>query len=121
LQCQYCGIRMFGKGALTASQEVSSRGKTTDHIVPRFMLAQAGINCVTHPSWYNLNCARVCVRCNARKGSLWPLDWLEIMPEYGVKWFCNRLADLGCPTAEIDAALDRRYGETAWVESSISV
>lgn len=103
--CCYCGCEMVVSRAPTFRAPPRNR-VSVDHIVPQSKIASA------HPGadaeWKRLNRIKVCVACNGEKGDMWPLDWLAIMPAYGVEFLSKRLAELGCPPADIAAARQLR-------------
>lgn len=55
-----------------------------------------------------LNKVEACFACNNRKGGMWPLDWLVVMPAAGVTRLSRRLFELGCPQADINVATAAR-------------
>lgn len=81
------------------------RAETVEHIVPQSKIREAGHG---GTSWRALNKVRACFNCNNRKGDMWPLDWLVIVPDAGVIRLSRRLVELGCPQADINAAMAKR-------------
>lgn len=104
--CFYCGVPMTPKNWRPYNQQ-HRQARTTDHIVPQSKIGSQHAR--GHEfKWQLLNTVQVCFTCNNRKADMWPLDWLEVMPEYGVKKLAERLLRLGCEPEAIDLALAAR-------------
>lgn len=95
--CAYCGVEFSRKNNRPTSASV-------DHIVPRSKLDAHNEG----EAWHRLNRIRVCRDCNSRKGDMYPLDYLVMVPDYGVRTLAMRLVELGCDVASINAALKAR-------------
>ena len=80
---------------------------TRDHVIPKARLS-AKLHPLHDAEWRLLDIVPACFACNNRKGDMWPLDWLVIMPEAGVQRLHDRLLALGCPREEIIEALAYR-------------
>lgn len=104
--CFYCGVALLPRG--TAGQRyrtVHPRSESDDHVVPASRLLEAGH---TGVGWRRRNIVKACVGCNGRKGNMWPLDWLVIMPDDGVIRLQRKLRELGCSQADISEAMAAR-------------
>ncbi len=107
VQCFYCDVRMTRRRARGDDGRPLKTNCSTDHVVPKskwnaMLYDWIGAN------QQNLNCVQACLGCNEAKADMWPLDWIVIMPQVGVDRLAKRLERLGCPRADVDAAIGRR-------------
>lgn len=102
-RCFYCGVWMTEKGAdYRGVRRFNER--TTDHVVPQAKRDERAYDL----AWASNNCVQACFKCNGDKADMWPLDWLEIMPDFGVGNLIGRLRLLGCEQELIDEHLRQR-------------
>lgn len=101
-RCFYCDIEMASR-KVREYDNADRYARTTDHIVPRSKWDASRYDCSPQ-----LNFVQVCRRCNNVKADMWPLDWLAIMPQPGVRRFADRLLRMGCDPESISTALARR-------------
>lgn len=104
-KCFYCDVELLPMHQKDSARRSHPRAETVEHIVPQSKIRLAGHG---GAGWRIRNKVQACFACNNRKGGMWPLDWLVIMPDAGVIRLCNRLLELGCPQVDISAALARR-------------
>lgn len=109
--CFYCGVRLKRRGAARFSGGRTTQhpdSRTTDHVVPASRAEKAG-HPVDDPFWNVKNHVGACFACNNRKGDMWPLDWLQIVPDPdGAERLARLLVELGCPQYEVDAVMKLR-------------
>lgn len=117
MRCAYCGTPMRQSGARNNRRQNYPTSQTLDHVVPRcrFNSAVYGF-AVGDP----INRAYVCFACNNRKGDMWPLDWLRVMPAFGVLKFKLRLERMGCPAADTAQAVADRKPVVTSPEKSLT-
>lgn len=105
--CFYCGVTMATRKKRTHSGRVKPNACTTDHVVPQSRLI-GGDYPTGDQRWLALNKVDCCRACNNRKGSMWPLDWMLVMPDYGVQALHDRLILLECERSQIIDVLAER-------------
>lgn len=96
---------MLKRGTRFRSGRTKPEAETVDHIVPKSKIWAHGS---PDARWQRLNEIMVCCGCNGDKADMYPLDWLVVMPDFGVQAFADRLRRLGCPAEDIAAALEAR-------------
>lgn len=102
-RCAYCGTPMRKRGERNSKGQIFPNSVTTDHVIPRAKFEAGNYDFPAH-----LETANVCQCCNGMKGDMWPLDWLRVMPAYGVMAFCSRLLAMGCEPADVSQARAER-------------
>lgn len=105
--CFYCDVYLSHRSKRTRSGQMKANAGTIDHIVPQSRLI-GGDYPIWDPRWIARNKVDACFSCNNRKGQLWPLQWLIVMPAPGVQRLHDRLLELGCERAEIVEAIALR-------------
>ena len=101
-KCFYCDIKLTSR-KVRSYADPGRDARTTDHIIPKSKWDASRYDCDPQ-----LNFVQVCRRCNNVKADMWPLDWLAIMPQPGVRRFADRLLRMGCDPESISTALARR-------------
>lgn len=84
-------------------QRQHPQSKTKDHLVPQSRLLTGDYP--RELQWRLLNSVHCCFSCNNRKGDMWPLEWLQVMPAAGLHRTVARLRELGCPAEDIEQAI----------------
>lgn len=103
IRCAYCGTPMRPSGSRNNHKQVHPTSRTIDHVIPRAKFIAEDYD--FPPA---LNTMEVCQFCNCAKGDMWPLDWLRVMPAYGLRGFQRRLLAMGCEASAVALAVSER-------------
>lgn len=99
--CFYCGVKMVRIKARAGLIHPPNMA-TCDHIIPQSRASAS--DC-----WSVINKALVCFRCNNAKGNIDPIEWLAIMPFFGVDALADRLKLLCYTHEQIETARRKRW------------
>lgn len=94
--------------------EQPKNAETVEHVFPRRILRFEKHS----DDWLLRNQVIACDGCNNRKAEMHPLNWLLVMPDYGVGDLAALLVELGTPRRRVDKWLARRPSEAPGSEQA---